>query len=189
MRQRQSFLRISFLLIIAISLVAIVGCNKKVETEPEAPAPVEKTTPPPAPPVTKQVDDFKSEPPKEAEPTRSQLIDEWNREGVLATIYFAYDSAELSETARRTLSSNATWLKNNGDANLIIEGHCDERGTIEYNLALGERRASSVRDYLNTLGVSRSRVRVITYGEERPVDAGHSESAWSKNRRAAFVLE
>ena len=69
------------------------------------------------------------------------------------------------------------------------EGHCDERGTIEYNLALGERRASSVRDYLTSLGVARNRIRVITYGEERPVDPGHTEAAWSKNRRAQFVAE
>jgi len=186
MYHRKSVLRIS-LLILLISLVAIAGCKKPVETTPEPP-PVEKAPEPVAKEAPKEVKEF-TPPPKAPEPTRSELVDGWNREGVLATIYFSYDSAELSETARRTLSSNASWLKNHGEANLVIEGHCDERGTIEYNLALGERRASSVRDYLETLGVARNRVRVITYGEERPVDPGHSESAWSKNRRGAFILE
>lgn len=186
MKYRQSFLRISILLIL-ISLVAVAGCKKPVVT-PEETEPVAQTTPPP-PPATKEVRDIPPADPKPPEPTRSELVDQWNRDGVLATIYFAYDSAELSETARRTLSSNADWLKSHADYNIVVEGHCDERGTIEYNLALGERRASSVRDYLGTLGVARARVRVITYGEERPVDRGHNEAAWSKNRRGEFVIE
>ena len=186
MYHRNSVLRIS-LLILLISLVAIAGCKKPVETTPEPP-PVIETPEPVVTPEPKEVKEFVPEP-KAPEPTRSELVDGWNLDGVLATIYFAYDSAELSETARRTLSANALWLKNNAAANLVIQGHCDERGTIEYNLALGERRASSVRDYLDTLGVARNRVRVITYGEEKPVDPGHSESAWSKNRRGAFILE
>lgn len=188
MHQRHSILRISVFLIL-ISLVVIAGCKKPPAVTPEEQTPVEQTPPLVVPPVTKEVDEFKAEATKQPEPTRSELIHRWNDDGVLSTIYFAYDSTELSETTRRTLSANSRWLNNHREAKLIIQGHCDERGTIEYNLALGERRASSVRDYLDTLGVDRARVRIITFGEERPVDPGHSESAWSKNRRAAFILE
>jgi len=187
MYHRNSILRISFLIVL-IALVGIVGCKKPVSDTPEVQPPV-ATDPVVEEPEVKQVEPDFVAPIKEPEPTRSEWLDEVNRSGALATIYFAYDSAELSQTARRTLSANANWLNDNTKANLVIEGHCDERGTIEYNLALGERRASSVRDYLDTLGVARSRVRVITYGEERPVDPGHSESAWSKNRRGAFIAE
>lgn len=106
----------------------------------------------------------------------------------LGTIYFGYDSFSLSSEARGTLKTNAEWLKSNSTATIQIEGHCDERGTTEYNLALGEKRANAVRDYLVKLGVASSRVSVISYGEERPSDPGHDESAWSRNRRAAFVM-
>jgi len=184
MRQRKV---LSILMI--LMLVATIGaCKKKAEEtvpEPiEVVVPVEPPAPPPAPP--KEVPpDFGSM--KDPEPSREQIRTEVSRN--LTTIYFSYDSSELSETALRGLKSNANQFKANSDFGIIIEGHCDERGTIEYNLALGERRASSVRDYLTSLGVGRSRMRIITYGEEKPVDPGHSESAWSKNRRAVFLLE
>jgi peptidoglycan-associated lipoprotein len=176
-------------ILLILMLVATIGaCKKKAEetvpepTEVEAPA----TPPPPPPPPPKEPPpDFGSM--KDPEPTRDEILREMS--GKLTTIYFAYDSSELSETALRGLKSNANLFKANPDFGIIIEGHCDERGTIEYNLALGERRASSVRDYLTSLGVGRSRMRIITYGEEKPVDPGHSESAWSKNRRAVFLLE
>jgi peptidoglycan-associated lipoprotein len=187
MRQRKALLSILLILV----LVALVGACKKPPpvVEPEAPA-VEPPPPPPPEPETRQVEpDFPTEPIAEPEPTRSELIDQWNQSGVLETVYFAFDSSELSEAALQTLRANAEWLKAHADVNVVVEGHCDERGTIEYNLALGERRAGSVREYLTSLGLDRARLRIITYGEERPVDPGHSESAWSKNRRAAFLLE
>ncbi len=106
----------------------------------------------------------------------------------MATIYFGYDSFSLSSEARSSLKDNAAWLKSNGTATIQIEGHCDERGTTEYNLALGEKRANAVRDYMVKLGVASSRISVISYGEERPSDPGHDESAWSRNRRASFVM-
>lgn len=102
--------------------------------------------------------------------------------------YFDYDSYTLRADARNALKENASWLKKNKNVNVQIEGHCDERGTTEYNLALGERRANAARDFLARLGVPKSRLSVISYGEERPADAGHDESAWSSNRRAAFVI-
>jgi len=104
-------------------------------------------------------------------------------------IYFAFDSSDLSQEAKHTLLRKDYYLKNNmGDA-ITIEGHCDERGTNEYNLALGERRAESAKKYLVSLGVDASRMETVSYGEERPVDSGHDEAAWSKNRRAHFVIK
>lgn len=106
----------------------------------------------------------------------------------LRVAYFAYDSYSLGGDAREALKYNANWLKENASATIQIEGHCDERGTTEYNIALGEKRANAAKDYLVRLGVDASRVSVISYGEERPSDPGHDESAWGKNRRAAFVI-
>lgn len=108
---------------------------------------------------------------------------------VLEDVFFAYDSATLAGDAKRTLENNARQLKDASDADVTIEGHCDERGTIDYNLALGERRAKAAKDYLVSLGVSSARVKVISYGKERPFDPGHTEAAWAKNRRAHFVAD
>jgi len=105
---------------------------------------------------------------------------------VVEDVFFEYDSAALSGTAKRTLEKNADQLKD-ANADVTIEGHCDERGTIAYNLALGERRAKAAKDYLVSLGVPGNRLKIISYGKERPFDPGHTESAWSKNRRAHFV--
>lgn len=104
-------------------------------------------------------------------------------------IHFAYDSAVLSLEAQTILREKARWLRDNPGASVIVEGHCDERGTTEYNLALGDRRAESVRSFLVNLGISAGRMTTVSYGEERPLDAGHNEAAWAKNRRAQFVLE
>ena len=104
----------------------------------------------------------------------------------LERIYFEYDSSELSSSARQALQNNYDILRRAPSVRVEIEGHCDERGTNEYNLALGWRRARAVRDYLISLGVDGARIDTISYGEELPVDAGHSEAAWSKNRRAQF---
>ena len=104
------------------------------------------------------------------------------------TVYFGYDSSALSDDAQATLSRQAGFLKGNPALTVTIEGHCDERGTREYNLALGERRAAAMRDYLLAQGINPARIRVISYGKERPVASGSNETSWSKNRRAATVL-
>lgn len=108
--------------------------------------------------------------------------------GPLQTIYFDFDSSALSGAARSTLEENANWLKASDNVDIQIEGHCDERGGHQYNLALGEKRARSVKDYLIALGVNESRVSIISYGKEKPNAFGHDDSAWSKNRRANFVV-
>jgi len=103
-------------------------------------------------------------------------------------VYYGYDSYNLSDEARQALKANADWMKANSTARIQIEGHCDERGTVEYNMALGDRRANAAKSYLVRLGVAASRIETLSYGKERPADLGHSESAWAKNRRAVFVL-
>ena len=104
------------------------------------------------------------------------------------TVNFDFDSAELAVSARSTLNRQAAFLSLNPDLMIVIEGHADERGTREYNLALGDRRATAVRDYLVAKGINSARVRTVSYGKERPAVAGSDEAAWSKNRRAATVL-
>lgn len=108
--------------------------------------------------------------------------------GALSTVYFPLDSSRITSSAQSELQANAEYLKSNPELQIQIEGHCDERGSIQYNLALGERRAKSVKDYLVALGVEASRMTTVSFGKERPIAFGHDESAWSKNRRANFVV-
>jgi len=105
----------------------------------------------------------------------------------LSTIYFDYDKSTFSDASKEALKANAEWLKKNSKVSVQIEGHCDSRGSIEYNLALGERRANAVKSYMAHLGVPNSRMKTISYGKERPIATGESEEAWAKNRRANFV--
>ena len=104
------------------------------------------------------------------------------------TVNFGFDSSELTVSARSTLNRQSAFLSVNPDLMIVIEGHADERGTREYNLALGERRATAVRDYLVAKGINAARVRTVSYGKERPAVSGSDEAAWAKNRRAATVL-
>jgi peptidoglycan-associated lipoprotein len=103
-------------------------------------------------------------------------------------VFFAFDKSNLSSAARGTLEKQAAWLKKYGSVKITIEGHADERGTREYNLALGERRANSAKDFLVALGISPNRVKTISYGKERPVALGHDESSWSQNRRDVTIV-
>jgi len=103
-------------------------------------------------------------------------------------IFFDYDQSLIRPDAKKTLDQNVEWLRGNAKPNLVIEGHCDERGSQEYNLALGQRRAKAAQDYLVTSGIDEKRIKTISYGKERPFVVGHDESAWQWNRRAHFVL-
>lgn len=105
----------------------------------------------------------------------------------LSTVNFEYDRASLSSSARKSLAENATWINANKNVTVQIEGHCDSRGSVEYNLALGERRAKSVKTYLISLGVPAKRLSIISYGKEKPVVQGDTEQAFGQNRRANFV--
>jgi peptidoglycan-associated lipoprotein len=104
-------------------------------------------------------------------------------------IYFEFDQTILSDTAKQNLNKKAQWLKDYPAAKALIEGHCDERGSAEYNLALGQKRAEAAMNYLTSLGINASRISTISYGKENPVDTGSNEAAWAKNRRAHFVLK
>ena len=112
---------------------------------------------------------------------------EYLADGVPDRVFFATNESILTTASRETLRKQAAWLRKNSDVTVVLEGHADERGTREYNLALGERRANAAKDYLMTYGISSSRISVISYGKERPVDSGSNPLAWSKNRRSVTV--
>ena len=183
---------LSYLLMFAL-LISMAGC-KSCQKEPEVvptPAPVEQPAPEPEVVVEKEPEPDPAPVQIEREAPAPPTAQKLNDMGVLQTVYFGFDSSTLSDEARALLRANADWLKANTDHGhgVVMGGHCDERGTKEYNLALGERRASAARDYLASLGVDTSVLRVISYGEEDPAESGHSEDAWAKNRRCTFTFE
>jgi peptidoglycan-associated lipoprotein len=157
-----------------VALMAIAGCGGKKAT----------TAPPPTEPATSSTD----QPPVETTDTAPTTPSEELNQMALSDAYFDFDSFALSSEAKGTLEQNAKELKRVTATNITIEGHCDERGTAEYNLALGERRAVAARTYLLSLGIAADRIKTVSYGKEFPFDPGHDESAWSKNRRAHFVV-
>ena len=112
---------------------------------------------------------------------------EYLASGVPDRVFFATNESVLTTASRETLRKQAAWLRQNSDVTVVVEGHADERGTREYNLALGERRANAAKDYLMTYGVSSDRIKVLSYGKERPVDSGSNPLSWSKNRRSVTV--
>lgn len=105
----------------------------------------------------------------------------------LSRIHFDFDKSDIKPESKKTLEDNASWLKKNKESNITVEGHCDERGTEEYNIALGHRRAKATKDYLVSLGVEAKRMKMKSYGEEKPLETCHNESCWWKNRRAEFA--
>ncbi|QWV96462.1 peptidoglycan-associated lipoprotein Pal [Geomonas nitrogeniifigens] len=151
---------------------------EKAETPPQAAAPL-KTEPAPI-----QVESVHPPPPAQLEP----IPQAGELKASLQKIYFDFDSSLLSKEARDTLVKNADIMKNDPDVKIQIAGHCDERGSDEYNLALGVKRATAAQNYLTELGIPVDRLSVISYGEERPVDPGHNTTAWAVNRRAEFVV-
>ncbi len=144
------------------------------------------TPPPPEPEAPVVV----AEPEPEPEPEPVEVIPEVIpvEDADFMVVYFDLDKYNLVDAAKTALENNAQVLKDNPSVMVKIEGHCDERGTVEYNLSLGEKRAKAAMDYMNDLGVATSRLDMVSYGKERPVDNGHNEAAWSKNRRAAFIV-
>jgi peptidoglycan-associated lipoprotein len=108
--------------------------------------------------------------------------------GPLADVQFGFDDYTLTDAARATLERHAAWLQTRRETRVLIEGHCDERGTVEYNLALGDKRAQAAREYLISLGVAAERLTAVSLGKERPLDQGHDDAAWARNRRAHFTV-
>jgi peptidoglycan-associated lipoprotein len=177
---------------VLLAVAATAACaKKKVATGGPQPPPVEQpAVVTPNPPAPQRVED--SAPVPQPRLTDDSIVnrslDDLNRDSPLKPVFFLLDSAELDDAGRAVASANAAVLKQYGTWGITVEGHCDERGTAEYNLALGERRAIAVKTYLSSLGVSPDRIRVVSYGKEFPFDMGHTEDAWSKNRRGHFVI-
>ena len=154
-------------------------------TTTAAPAPVPR---PPAPPEPVAEPTIVPPEPVKDDGIALASLDDLNRTSPLKPTFFEYDSSDLTAEGRSILNLNATVLRGYATWSVTIEGHCDERGTAEYNLALGERRAVAARAYLVSLGISADRLRTVSYGKEFPFDPGHDESAYVKNRRAHFVI-
>ena len=158
----------------------------KVAAAPPPPAPTPPTPAPAAPPApAPPVATAPLPPPAPARPAPQ----EFSPTDALKPVYFEFDRADIRPADTATLEANVRWLQDNRDALVIVEGHCDERGTNAYNLALGERRARTVRDFLVSRGVAADRITTVSYGEERPVCSEKTEDCWAKNRRAAFVVK
>ncbi len=178
--------RLSLTALLAL-VVLISACSKD---EPPAPAPQPVAPPAPAVAPRPAVEapiagewETADAPAEESFLSREQI----NARHLLRTIHFDYDSAEIRGDQRATLQANADWLREHPDVRILVEGHCDERGTREYNLALGDQRAQAASAYLTSLGISASRIETISYGEENPVAMGEGEQFWSQNRRGEFV--
>jgi peptidoglycan-associated lipoprotein len=184
--------------VLAVATTVVVGACARRQSAPV-------TTPQPAPPFTEPAAVPQAPPaPRGAQPVvdnqpaagaalpeddlAGRTLEDLNRDSPLRPAYFSVDSFELNDEARTIVAANAEALKLNPRWVITIEGHCDERGTTEYNLALGERRAAAAMAYLVSLGIAPTRLKTVSYGDEYPFDRGHSEDAWSKNRRAHFVI-
>ena len=181
---RNSLTMILSLLVVIFALVFSVACSKKAVTADtdymagtsQKPGSTEDT-------MIYEQDAAKSD----------EIVESASGDGfmmiMLEDIYFEFDKSTLTREAQEALNKKAQWLKTHRDVRVIIEGHCDERGTNEYNLALGDRRAASTKAFLVDLGISPSRLNTISYGEERPLIGGNDEDSWAKNRRAHFAVE
>jgi len=186
--------RLGFLVMALVSSMAVLACAKK--TPPVArpmPPPAPTTTPttaprPPAPPEPVAAPTVVPPEPVREDAITSASLDDLNRNSPLQPVFFTLDSDALSAEAQKALDQNAALIKRYPSWAVTLEGHCDERGTAEYNLALGERRAVAARAYLVSLGIPADRLRTVSYGKEFPFDPGHDDAAWAKNRRAHFVI-
>jgi peptidoglycan-associated lipoprotein len=177
-------------LAMAMTITACGGKKKPATAPPPAEAPRTAPTPPPPPPTP-------APPPAPAPavhtPTEDEIfasksLEQLNAEKPLADAYFDLDSQSIRDDAKPVLQKDAEWIKRWASAKVLVEGHADERGSAEYNLALGERRATAVRDYLVNLGVTNDRIQVVSKGKEAPVCQEHAESCWQQNRRGHFVI-
>ena len=173
-----------------IAAIATAGCGKKpVATPAPAPPPAEapptRPAPPPPPPAPPPA-------PAPATPTEDEIYAKTSLEDIakqyLTDVFFEYDSIELNDPARGGLQKNTEFMKRRGTVRITIEGHADSRGTNEYNLALGERRAGAVRDYLVSLGVAGDRISIVSKGEEQPFCNEETEGCWQQNRRGHFIV-
>jgi peptidoglycan-associated lipoprotein len=182
------------LAMLVVATIGLAGCGKKPPVQPPAPPPppppvVQPTpTPPPPPPAPTPKP---TPPPPPRVPSEDEIFASKSLEtltGELSIVLFEYDKAELTDTGRAALTKNAEWMRRWSSTRVMIEGHADSRGTNEYNLSLGERRASTARDYIVSLGIPVARITIVSKGEEAPTCRDEAESCWSLNRRALFIV-
>jgi len=173
-------LTVGFFVAICCFTLSLAGCAKKELVKGEGETPAATTTAKPEVKEEKVQENAVKEAPAVSTEEAKSVIP-------LDNIYFDFDSYVLTTNSRNTLAKNADWLKKNVSVNIQIAGNCDERGSDEYNLALGEKRAKAAMNYLTTLGISGSRLSTISYGKEKPIDPGHDEAAWAKNRNDQFM--
>ena len=192
MKKRNMYFKIGFI-ILMVGLLMTVSCSKK---KPGIGTMIDQQT------GTESSQQIGTEDTITEEELAAQQLreEEKKRKAILAKeaarkrflnsdIYFNFDDATLTSNARKMLKQKVEWLRANSDVKAVIEGHCDERGTEEYNIALGQQRAQSIKTFLMNSGLSGSRLKMISYGEERPVDSGSNETAWARNRRGHFRIE
>jgi len=194
--------RMFFMVGLLVGSVALFGCPKRPEvmqatpgavgpaaaTAPAAPAPAAPAPRAGETPVTRPSAPTEA-PVKPSAPTTAAAQPAVPGPSPLKDLFFDYDKSNIRDDQKAVLNENVGWLKANAGAKALVEGHCDERGTAEYNLGLGERRAKAVKDYLIAAGIAADRVSTISYGKERPFVLGHDESAWKWNRRGHFVIQ
>ena len=188
--RRQGKALLVLVLLLTVVVAACKGKAKPPVARPMPPPPAfDPGNPPPPPGPPKPVSEPVPVPPMPPEDTiGSKSLDDLNRDSPLRPLFFELDSSDVSSAGQQVLQANAAVLKKYPTMQVTIEGHCDERGTAEYNLALGERRALAAKNYLVSLGIAADKVKTVSYGKEFPFDPGHDESAWSNNRRAHFVI-
>jgi peptidoglycan-associated lipoprotein len=186
-------LRTAGVVLVVLSM-AVAACSRRqppvvAPAPPPSPAPPAVTTPPPAPPPQRVEETLPVPPqPLSEDSIANRSLDDLNRDSPFKPVFFGLDASDLDDMGRSIAQANAELLKKYATWVITVEGHCDERGTPEYNLALGERRAVAVKTYLVSLGVAPDRIRTVSYGKEFPFDPGHNDDAWAKNRRAHFVI-
>lgn len=184
--------KIFLMAVLAALFVSTTACPKKPAKTPEPAAPPAYTPTSSAPsqdvPSAPSTGGLSDETEQAVPKSLQELQQEFEAQGLLGDVFFEYDKADLQDEAKSRLSRNAEFMKSRGEFAFTVEGHCDERGTNEYNLALGQRRAAAAADYIASLGVPASRLRTLSYGEERGFCTESNESCWQQNRRARFVI-
>jgi peptidoglycan-associated lipoprotein len=183
---------VSTIALSAALAIAAAGCHKKVPAAapapPPPPPPAAPQTPPPPPPPPAPAPAPAPRPLSEEEIFARKSVDQLNAEKPMDDVFFDLDQSTVRDDARPALQKNADWLKKWGSVAITIEGYCDSRGSAEYNLGLGNRRATSVKDYLVSLGIPAGRVAVVSRGEEQPFCTDENEACWQQNRRGHFVV-
>ena len=176
---------------VVLAGVTVAACHHNPKPQPApapAPAPPPATKPAPPPPPPPAPPAAQPAPPTEEEVFRNKTLEQLNAEKPLTDTFFALDSTELTAESRASIQKNVDWMKRWASTKVMVEGHADSRGTNEYNLALGERRAAAVRDYMVSLGIPADRVTIVSKGEEQPFCSEETEACWQQNRRGHFII-